>query len=678
MRTSLFLTLSLSAITFAGYSQHNHPHYKGVDKSCMDTTVRPGDDFFKFANGGWLQRNPIPETETSWGSFNELKDRNQAILLGILTDAASDKAAAKGSNRQKIGDFYASAMDSVKLNKEGVSSLKPEFDRINSIKNIADLQKVVAHLHVYGVRALWGFGIQQDMKNSTVMAGYLVQSGLGMPDRDYYTKTDEQSKTVQEKYKIHLAKMFELAGDPAATAKQNADKVYEIEKQFAEASMTRVEQRDMQAQYNKMPIAKVKELTPSIDWKAYLADSYASQLDTLIVAQIKFMQRTEELLKKVTIADWKTYLRWQLLNYSASYLSDAFVEQNFDFFGRTLQGQKKIKPRWKRSLQETDMFLGEALGQLYVERAFSPESKRKVNEMVDNLFLAFEDHINKADWMSSETKKQAIIKLKAIDRKLGYPDKWRDYSALSIDRSSFIANVMRACEFEHKRQVNKIGKPIDRTEWGMSPPTINAYYNPAMNEIVFPAGIMQPPFFNPEADDAVNYGSMGAVIGHELTHAFDDQGSQFDAQGNLKNWWTKEDLEKFQQRTKVVEEQFNKFEALPGVFVNGALTLGENIADLGGLSVAYTAYQKSLKGKPAPGKIDGLTTDERFFLGFAAVWRGALRDQFMQQMIMTNPHSPNMYRVIGTLPNMPEFYRTFNVKEGDRMYRPEAERAKIW
>ncbi len=674
MKKPFLLALTLTALAGTSYSQK----IKAIDVTYLDTTVSPGDDFFMYANGGWLKKNPIPPTETGYGSFNELKDRNQVILHNILIEAAADKAAVKGSNKQKIGDFFATAMDSARLNKEGIKPLQPYLKNIDAIKNIADLQKEIARLHVYGIRAFWGFGVQNDLKNSTTMAGYLVQSGLGLPDRDYYTKEDADSKKIQELYKGHVKNMLVLAGETADKAQAMAERIYKIEKSLAEASMTRVEQRDFHSQYNKMGLSKVTELTPSINWKHYVTDVHASTLDTLIVGQIKFMQRTEEILKSTAMSDIKEYMKWKLISAAADYMSDAFVQESFNFNGKVLQGQQEIKPRWKRALQETDNYLGEALGQLYVEKAFSPEAKKKVNEMVDNLFLAYKEHINKNDWMSEDTKKQALHKLSTINRKLGYPDKWRDYSSLTIDRSSYIENVVRGSEFEHKRQMAKLGKPIDRTEWGMTPPTINAYYNPVMNEIVFPAGIMQPPFFNPDADDAVNYGSMGAVIGHELTHAFDDQGAQFDAEGNLKNWWTKEDLDKFQGRTKVIEDQFSKIEALPGVNINGALTLGENIADLGGLSIAYTGFRLSLKGKAEPAKIDGFTADQRFFLGFAQVWRGSLRDEFMKQMIMTNPHSPNKYRVLGTLPNMPEFYQAFGLKESSKMYRPAGQRAKVW
>lgn len=673
MKKPILLALALASMAGSTYAQK----IKAIDVTYLDTTVNPGDDFFMYANGGWLKKNPIPPTETGYGSFNELKDRNQLLLHNILIDAASDKSATKGSNKQKIGDFFASAMDSAKLNREGVKPLAPYLKKIEGIKTTADLQKVLAELHVYGVRAFWGFGVQQDLKNSSVMAGYIMQSGLGLPDRDYYTKDDAETRQLQDMYKEHIKNMLVLAGDPTDKAKATAEKIYSLEKSLAEVSMTRVEQRDFHSQYNKMGLSKVSELTPSINWKTYLTDVHAASLDTLIVGQIKFMKKTEEILKNTPVTELKDYLRWKLLSAAADYLSDAFVNESFNFNGRVLQGQQQIKPRWKRALQETDNYLGEALGQLYVEKAFSPEAKRKVNEMVDNLFLAYKEHINKNEWMSEVTKKQALHKLSTINRKLGYPDKWRDYSALNIDRSSYLENVLRGSEFEHKRQMAKLGKPIDKTEWGMTPPTINAYYNPVMNEIVFPAGIMQPPFFNPDADDAVNYGSMGAVIGHELTHAFDDQGAQFDAEGNLKNWWTKEDLEKFQGRTKMIEDQFNKIEALPGVNINGALTLGENIADLGGLSIAFTAFRLSLKGKE-PAKIDGFTANQRFFLGFAQVWRGSLRDEFMKQMVMTNPHSPNKYRVLGTLPNMPEFYDAFGIRESSKMYRPEPQRAKVW
>jgi putative endopeptidase len=649
---------------------------KGLDPTNFDTSIKPGDDFYQYANGNWLRQNQIPSTESAWGSFNELHEKNNQILRGIMEEAA--KGTAKESYKKKIGDFYFTAMDSVTLNKNGAKPLAEEFALIDNIKDTKQMLSVISHENVYGIRPLFSFFVYQDMKISTQMAAYIGQGGLGMPDRDYYTNEDEESKQLQQEYLKHISKMFVLLGDAPAKADKNAQSIMRIETALAKASMTRVEQRDMEAQYNKKTIAEVQAITPSIDWNKFLAEVSVKGMNEIIVAQPKFFAEVENQLKTTSIEDWKTYLKWNVVNSMADVLSDNFVKQNFEFYGKTLSGTPEMKPRWKRALGATDAALGDAVGQAFVEKTFSPESKKKINDMVDNLTYAFQERIKSLDWMTPATKEQAQKKLSTIIRKLGYPDKWKDYSTLEITRESYAKNYMRANEYEWKRMVNKIGKPVDKTEWGMSAPTINAYYNPSINEIVFPAGIMQPPFFTPDADDAINYASIGAVIGHELTHGFDDQGAMFDAEGNMKNWWSAEDMQKFQTKTKMVEEQFSSYEPLTGVKVNGKLTLGENIADLGGLNMAYQAYKHSLKGKPEPPKIDGFTGEQRFFLGWATIWRWNARDEYMKQMVMTNPHSPGKFRVNGPLSNMPEFYAAFDIKEGDKMYKPAEQRAKIW
>lgn len=651
---------------------------KGIDLANFDNTAKPTQDFFQYVNGNWTKNNPIPATESAWGSFNEVRERNTEKLRTVLEDAASDKNAKPGSNRQKIGDFYAMAIDSAKLEKDGIAPLKDEFAMIDKIQTTDDLIKVIAHHHSVGINSAFGFGVGQDQKNSSQYISFMGQAGTGLPEKDYYVGTDQDMQEIRKAYTDHLSRMMSLIGDKPETAKTEADMLLSMETSLAKVSMSAVEQRNIEAQYNKRTLKELKEMTPNINWDIYFKTIGINPPAEVIIGQLDFMKQVNDMVKSTPISNWKTYLRWTLINGTASKLNDAISKQNFSFYGTTLMGAKVQRPRWKRALDVVDECLGEALGQVYVEKYFSADSKKRVNEMVDNLIAAYKERIETRDWMSPETKQQAISKLTTIMRKLAYPDKWRDYSALNIKRDSYVQNYMRANNFAFNYMINKLGKPVDKTEWGMSPPTINAYYNPSMNEIVFPAGIMQAPFFNPDADDAVNYGSMGAVIGHELTHGFDDQGSQFDADGNMKNWWTEDDMKKFQAKTAILVKQFNQYVAVDSAHVNGELTLGENIADLGGLTIAYYAYKKSLSGKGEPAKIDGFTGEQRFFIAWAQAWRGHMRPEFLKQMVKTNPHSPGRFRVLGPLSNMKEFYAAFGVKPGDAMYRPDNERAEIW
>lgn len=676
----LNISVIASVITLAscGDAKKDGVKNTGIDVANIDSTVKPTDDFYQFVNGNWIKNNPIPAEESRWTSFNELNEKNTAKLKTILEEASNDKNAKAGSNAQKIGDFYAMAMDSVKLNKEGVSPLKEEFALIDNIKTGDDLIKAVAHLHVNGIGPMFNGFVEQDAKISTEYITQLYQGGLGLPDRDYYTSTDERSLSIQKAYKEHVAKMFELLGDAPEFAEKNAKTVYDIEYNLAKASMTKVEQRDPEKMYNKKTLKELAELTPDFNWNLYFENIGIKGIENVIVCQPEFYKELNRSIKAVSINDWKTYLRWNLVDQTASKLSDDFVNQNFSFYGTFLNGTPALKPRWKRALQATDAALGEALGQLFVERHFPESSKKRVGEMVENLITAYRVRINSRDWMSAETKDQAMLKLDKVMKKLGFPDKWKDYSSLDIKRDSYVQNFMRGNTFAHYYNVNRLGKSVDRMEWGMTPPTINAYYNPTLNEIVFPAGIMQPVFFNPDADDAVNYGIMGAVIGHELTHGFDDEGSQYDADGNLKNWWTDKDKAAFKAKTDMIVKQFNDYVAIDSMHVNGELTLGENIADLGGLTIAYYALKKSLEGKDAPEKIDGFTAEQRFFMAWAQGWRGSMRPEALKNMILTNPHSPGNFRGNGPLSNMQEFYDAFGVKEGDKMYRPKAERAEIW
>ncbi|HVA97446.1 MAG TPA: M13 family metallopeptidase [Bacteroidia bacterium] len=646
-----------------------------INKANFDTTVKPQNDFYHYVNGNWLKNNPIPPSEVSWGSFNEVHDRNQNELHQILDSAAADKNAKPGSDEQKIGDYFASGMDSVKLNKDGMSPLKSEFAMIDNIKNTKDLISVIAHEQMNGVDVMFSFGVGQDPKHSDQMITQFYQGGLGLPDRDYYLSPAFEG--MRAEYSSYLANMFGLMGDKADVAKKEAATVIKIETELAKASMTRVEMRNVEAQYNKKTLKELITFTPNIDWNAYLSAVNINNADNVIVAQLNFYSELNNMFKSVPINDWKTYLRFDLLNSEAAYLSDSIEAVHFNFYGSVLYGVKVMQSRWKRVLASTDRALGDALGKLYVEKYFTANAKKRVNEMIDNLIATYKERINSRDWMTDSTKKKAIAKLNVLMRKVGYPDKWKDYSSLDINRDSYVENHMRADVYAFKYDINKLGKPVDRTEWDMTPPTINAYYDPSMNEIVFPAGIMQPPFFDPNRDDAMNYGAMGAIIGHEITHGFDDQGSQYDPQGNLHNWWTKEDSLKFKAKTNILVKQFSSYIPIDTTHMSGELTLGENIADLGGLTISYHALQRALKEHPE-GDVDGFTPNQRFFISWAQGWRNNIRPQALKQQIKTNPHSPSKFRVNGPLSNMTEFYKAFNVVQGDSLYRPKTDRAEIW
>ena len=648
-----------------------------IDRANLDTTCAPCKDFYQFANGGWVARTPVPAAYPQWGSFNVLADRNNALLRSLLDSAAANKAAPAGSNEQKLGAFYGSCMDSTRIESEGAKSLAPVLKRVAAVKTPADLVTEAARLHAEGVGALFGFFANEDFKNSTQVIAYAYQGGLGLPDRDYYTRTDSASAALRAKYEEHVGKVLQLAGTPAAQAQAGARRVLAIETALARASMTRVQQRDPNAIYHKMMLAELKALTPNTPWDRYLATAGVPNVASLNVAQPEFFKALDSLVKAVPAADWQTYLRWHVVDAAAPSLSSAFVNENFRF-NQQLTGAKELLPRWKRCLQATDAALGEALGQAYVEKTFGPEAKRRALEMVHNLEAALQDRLGRLAWMSDTTRKRALAKLAAFQDKIGYPDKWRDYSALTVDaQSPYVVNVMRAAQFARAYNLRKIGKPVDRGEWGMTPPTVNAYYNPSKNEIVFPAGILQPPFFDPKADDAVNYGGMGAVIGHEMTHGFDDQGRQFDAQGNLRDWWTPADAEQYKTRATLVANQFDQYVSVDTLKVNGKLTLGENIADLGGLTIAYAALQKALEGKPRP-TIDGFTPEQRFFLAWAQIWRNNTRPEYARMLVTVDPHSPGKWRVNGPLGNMPEFAKAFGCKAGDPMVRGDKQRAEIW
>jgi len=622
-----------------------------------------------------MKANPIPPEYPIWGSFSQLADRNQKNLREILEAAATGKAAA-GTNEQKIGDFYSSCMDTTAIDAAGAKPIEPELTQIAAVQTLADLESETARLHGQGVGVLFRFNSTQDAKDSSEVIGAAFQGGLGLPEREYYLKPDEKSQKLREDYVKHVANMFVLLGDSADVSAAEALTVMKIETALATASMKNTDLRDPDKTYHKMTLAELKALTPGLSWESYFKAVGHPELKQINVAQPDFFKALDAQLTATSIADWKTYLRWHLVNSAAPGLAEKFVNEDFDFRGKTLTGAKEIQPRWKRCVQSTDRNLGEALGQLYVQKYFPPAAKARALEMVHNLLAALREDLGTLPWMGPETRAQATAKLQAFAVKIGYTDKWRDYSALKIDRRSYAENVVRASEFDFARRLNKIGKPVDRTEWGMTPPTVNAYNNSNMNEIVFPAGIMQPPFYDPNADDAVNYGGMGAVIGHEITHGFDDHGSKFDGKGNLEDWWTPEDLKNFQSRAKCVSDQFDGYVVDGDLHENGKLVLGESIADLGGLAIAYAAYEKSLAGKPRPPDRDGFTPEQRFFLGWAQVWGANERLEYARLMANTNPHPLGRFRANGPLSNMAEFAKAFGCKHGETMVREQA--CKIW
>jgi putative endopeptidase len=651
------------------------------DVKNMDMSVKPSDDFFTYANGTWLKKTPIPPEESRWGSFNELIEKNNEALREVVEKAAKTKVDPKLTPEiQKVGDYYASGMDEKAIDVAKAKPLDEEFKRIDSIKDRNDLLKAIAHLHNIGVGAFFGFTSGQDDKNSAMVIGQAFQGGLGMPDRDYYTKEDDASKKLREQYIAHVTKMLTLLGESQSAAAEHAKKIMTLENALAVPSRTRVELRDPQKNYNKMTQAEMQQLMPDWNWADYFKEINLTEPGDVNVGQPDFFKAANGVFKNTSLDDWKTYLRWHLLKEAAPELSKEFVDENFKFFGNTLTGAKQLKPRWKRVVTSTDGALGEALGKLYVADYFPPESKARMIELVKNIQEAMADSIKSRDWMDDATKQEALKKLAAFTVKIGYPDKWRDYSTLKIDKGPYVLNAMRADMFEVERQLKKVGKPVDRTEWGMSPPTVNAYYNPNLNEIVFPAGILQPPFFNAKADDAINYGGIGAVIAHEISHGFDDQGRQYDATGNLRDWWTPESAAKYKERADKIVKQYAEYEPLPGMHINGELTLGENIADDGGVKLAYAALQKALAKNPQAReqKIDGFTPEQRFFLGWAQVWRANIRDEALKLRLNTDPHSPAKYRCNGPLSNTPEFQAAFGLPDNCPMVRPPDKRVSIW
>jgi predicted metalloendopeptidase len=649
----------------------------GVDLANIDASVRPQDNFFLNLNGKWLAKTEIPADKSSWGSFEKLDDDTKPQLRALIEAAAAAPNKQAGTEAQRIGDFFASYMDEAKLEQLRLAPLKADFDRVAALSDKKQIPALIAHFNRNGYTAPYGFGIHQDNKDSTKYVADLGQDGLSLPDRDYYLKkSDKKLADTLVKYEQHVAKMLTLAGNANGAA--DAKAIVALETEIAKLQWTKVELRDPVKAYNKVPLDKLSKLAPGYDWTTWLNDTgIGGKVDYVIVSQPSFITGFNKLLNKTPLSTWKTYFQWQVLHANAPYLAKDFALENFAFYGKVLSGIDEQQPRWKRGVNATDGALGEALGKLYVEQHFPAERKARMEQLVKNLLAAFKESINTLDWMSPETKVQAQAKLAKFTTKIGYPNKWRDYSKLTVVKDDLAGNVRRSHVFEYEKEVDKLGKPIDRDEWGMTPQTVNAYYNPELNEIVFPAVILQPPFFDADADDAVNYGAIGAVIGHEISHGFDDQGAQYDGDGNLRDWWTKADHKNFAAKTKMLVKQYNGFSPVKGYFVNGELTLGENIADNSGAAIAYKAYLISLGGKPAP-VIDGLTGEQRFYMGFGQVWRSKIRDAQQIVYLKTDPHSPDQFRANGTVRNQPGFYEAFGVKPGDKMYLAPKDRVIMW
>ncbi|MBD3666569.1 MAG: M13 family metallopeptidase [Kangiella sp.] len=645
----------------------------GIDKSHFDTSVRPQDDLFRHVNGKWLNEFEIPADKSNYGAFTMLAEQAREDVNAIIEEAANSNAE-QGSDAQKVGDLYQSYMNEELLEELGTKPLQPELEKIAAIKDLSDLSEYIAYAQMIS-EAPFSTYVYIDAKEPDTYITQMSQNGLGLPSRDFYLKEDEKSEEIRQKYVEHMAEMFELAGVENGAEKANT--VMEIEMQIAEKHWPKEKLRNPVARYNKMSFEELQNTIPNLDWNRWSKTAMLEGIDNVIVGQPDYFAAVNDMLKEISIDDWKTYYQWHLISDSARFLNKAIAEESFRFNQGVLSGVEEQEPRWKRAVNVINGTLGEVVGKIYVEKHFKPEAKERMKELVENLRTAYAQGIKELDWMGEETKKQALDKLAKFTPKIGYPDKWKDYSALEIKADDLFGNMKRATMVEVKRNREKLGQPIDRTEWFMTPQTVNAYYNPVMNEIVFPAAILQPPFFNMEADDAVNYGGIGAVIGHEMGHGFDDSGSQYDGDGKLRNWWTEADLEEFTKRTDKLVAQYSDFTVLDGVHVNGEFTQGENIGDLGGLTIAYKAYQISKNGEPAP-VIDGMTGDQRVFYGWAQVWRRKYRDEELRKRIDTDPHSPSEFRANGTVMNMPEFHEAFDVKPGDKMYLKQEERVKIW
>lgn len=646
----------------------------GLDLSTLDRSVAPCDDFYRFACGGWMAEHPIPADESRWGTFNQLIDRNREVLRGILEKAAVD-GPGRDADTRRIGDYYAACMDEAGIEARGLAVLQPDLERIAALKSASELPELVARLHARGVRVLFGFSSEQDYKDATSVIAGLDQAGLGLPDRDYYLKDDPKSRELRQAYQAHVARMLELLGEAKDRAAAAAGRILAVETALATDSMDRVSRRSPENRYHKLPREQAEALSPDFGWERYFAALEPPAFQQVNVTSPDFFKGLERHLREVPLEDWKAYLRWQLVHASADALPAAFVNEDFAFYGKTLAGQREPKPRWKRCVEQVDGALGEALGRPFVEASFGAEGKQRMQRMVVALEKALAQDIRGLSWMSGPTQTKALAKLTRISNKIGYPEHWRDYSSLEVARGDALGNLQRAAAFELHRDLAKIGKPVDKLEWAMTPPTVNAYYQSLMNSINFPAGILQPPFFDRDADDAVNFGGIGAVIGHELTHGFDDQGRKFDGEGNMKDWWTEQDARAFEERAGCVDAQYSGYSAVDDVKLNGKLTLGENVADNGGVRIALLALEDQLEAVPA-GPVDGFTPEQQFFLGFARIWCQNVTDEAARLRAQVDPHSPGRWRVNGTLSNMPEFQRAYGCKDGSAMVRPD--RCRVW
>jgi putative endopeptidase len=673
-RTAFAIAFLASILLPLGaYAQGAGPaHPPVLDVTSLDSSVDPCTDFFEYACGGWLKKNPIPPDKTSWGAVAKLADDNKVLLRQILEEAAAG-GPSRDPVKQKIGDYYAACMDEKAVEAAGANPLKGSLDQIGQMGSKQDIAKVAAGMP--GLNVPFVFQSDQDYKNSSQVIAEVDQGGLGLPNRDYYLKTDEKSVELRQAYVAHVQKIFELLGDAPGVAAGEAQTVLRIETALAKGSLTQVERRDPKMLDHKMRNQDLEALSPSFRWKDYFSGTGQPGLQSLNVTAPEFFKTLDATLKKEDLNSWKAYLRWHLANANAPVLSSAFVNANFDFYGKTLSGAEQLQPRWERCVSYTDNDLGEALGQAYAQRAFPPEAKQRALKIVKQIEEAMQQDIDSLAWMSPATKQHALEKLHTVANKIGYPEKWRDYSALTIARDDYAGNVLRARRFEFNRQIAKIGKPLDRGEWGMTPPTVNAEYNPQLNDINFPAGILQPPFFDPSADDAPNYGDTGATIGHELTHGFDDEGRQFDAQGNLRDWWTAEDGKQFDERASCISDQYSQYVAVDDIKINGQLTMGENVADLGGLMLAYMAWKTETRGKKLE-SIDGFTPEQRFFIGYGQSWCDQTRDETKRVYATVDPHSPDKYRANGVVSNSPEFQQAFQCKAGSPMVRQK--RCRVW
>ncbi len=669
---------------FALGQAQNAPSTKepGINVNYMDKKVKPSNDFFRYVNGTWLDNTAIPNDRTRWGSFDELRQRTDADALEILKDATKNPAYKSNTDQGKAVNLYLTILDTVARNKAGIAPLKPYLAKINAVKNTKDLEALLIEMEPFGGIGFFGAGVGTDAKNSSRNVINLGPGSVGLPDRDYYVSDDADSKEKRAKYVLHVAKMLQFLGDKPAVAKANAEKILALETEMSKPRLDRVERRDRRKSYNPMTLAELSKLTPSINWNTYFTKIGLAKVDTVIVSQPKYMTALETIFKENKVGDWKAYMRWSLLNRASSQLSTTVENANFDFYGKTLTGAVKQRPRDENALQTINGTMGEALGKLYVEKKFPAEAKAKAEKMIKNIFLAFENRINNLSWMSAETKVSAVAKLHKSRIKIGYPDKWKDYSALTIqspkEGGTYFDNVKNMAQWRFNENIAELTKPVDKDKWGMSPQTVNAYYNPSNNEIVFPAAILQPPFYNYQADEAVNYGGIGGVIGHEISHGFDDSGSRYNADGNLVDWWTAEDLKQFSALTGALAAQYSALEPLPGTFVDGKFTLGENIGDLGGVNAAYDGLQLYLKENGNPGLIDGYTPEQRFFISWSTIWRSKMRDEALKNQVKTDPHSPAMYRAYVPLQNIDNFYKAFDIKATDGMYIAPEKRVRIW